>query len=124
MLEADEKYSHLVFISSSRGENVSGESLSQLLWAWTEKTLSCSWLGMLKGGGISDIEIQPHALKYLNCLRREQAMEKVTEDSCHGSLLLPWSCGLAALCSGWHLQGCWPDPPRGTASPELLLQHL
>lgn len=88
-----------------------------MLWAWTEKTLSCSCFGVLKGGGVSDIETQPHALKYLSCLRREQATEKVTEDSYHGRLLLPPSCGLAALCSGWHLQGCWPDPPRGNSKP-------
>lgn len=117
----DEEYSHLDFISSSRGENGFGERLSQLLWAWTENTLFCSCLRMLN---ISDIETQAHALKYLSSLSREQTTEKVTEGSYHGRFLLPQSCGLVALCSGWHLQGCWPDPPRGTASPELLLRHL
>jgi len=55
--------------------------LSQILWARTEQTLSCPCLGMLKGGGILDIKTQPHAVKYQDCLRREQATEKVTEDS-------------------------------------------
>lgn len=26
--------------------------------------------------------------------------------------------------ANWPLQGCWPDPLRGTASPELLLRDI
>lgn len=84
-----------------------------MLRAQAEKTLPRFRLGMLKGGGIWDVETRPRAVKYLSCLKREPAMEKVTED-------LSWG----VIAASEHLQGCWPDPPRGTASPELLLRHL
>lgn len=78
------------FISSPNREEVFRERLSQCLWAGIEKKYCrAPALGCWKA-----VETQSHALKCLNCIRRDQATEEITQDPCHGRLQL-WLCSQA-----------------------------